>query len=403
MPLVTITSVNAPRVYLDHAATTPMRPEAQQAWLDASQVRGNPSSLHAGGRRARRIVEEAREQIAQSLQVRPSEVVFTAGGTEANNLAVKGLAWAAQGGRTIIRSPIEHHAVLDPTDWLAKAQGFVIHEPAVDEWGRVDVDDLTRLLADSDNALCTVMWANNEIGTVQPVAEIAARCEAVGVPFHTDAVQAIGMLPVNMGIPGLTAATVSGHKLGGPVGVGALIVDRDARIDPLLHGGGQERDLRSGTLDAASVSAFAVALDLAVAEQAHLRERLITLRLSLVDRVCATIQGAVLQGDPGIDATQRLPGNVAISFADCEGDALLMLLDAAGIECSTGSACTSGVPEPSHVLLAMGVDGGAARGTLRFSLGRNSTEADVDALVAALPAAVERARRAGSPRIAMRS
>lgn len=388
------------RVYLDHAATTPLRPQAQQAWLQASDLRGNPSSLHGAGRAARRVVEESRELLAHALGVRPSEVIFTAGGTESDNLAVKGMAWAGQGRRTIVRSPIEHHAVLDPTDWLAKAQGFAIREIRVDSRGRVDLDHLTALLADPDVAMCTVMWANNEIGTVQPIAHVAQACADAKVPFHSDAVQALGMLPLDLNLTGLTAVTISGHKLGGPMGVGALIVDRDARMDPLLHGGGQERDLRSGTLDVASIAAFAVAVDLAVTEQPSLHAKLVELRTDLVRRVLETVPGSVLQGDPGIDPDQRLPGNAAISFEGCEGDALLMLLDAAGIECSTGSACTSGVPEPSHVLLAMGVDAAAARGTLRFSLGRDSTSADVDALIAALPAVVERARRAGRPRLA---
>ena len=399
----TIGSVSSPRVYFDYAATAPLRPEAREAWLAASDLRGNPSSLHSGGRRARRAVEEARELTAQALRVRPSEVVFTAGGTESDNLAVKGLAWSGGDRRSIIRSPIEHHAVLDPTDWLAKEQGFSLAEPRVNSLGRVDLDDMARLLSQVDAALCTVMWANNEIGTVQPIAEIAALCAEHDVAFHTDAVQALGMLELDLKLPGLTATTLSGHKIGGPVGVGALIIDRDAVVTPLLHGGGQERDIRSGTVDAASVAAFAVAVDLAVAEQGELRTRLMGMREELVERVLAAVPQARLQGDPGTGSGQRLPGNAAISFAGCEGDALLMLLDAAGIECSTGSACASGVPEPSHVLLAMGVDIAAARGTLRFSLGAHTTPADIDSLIAALPSVVERAGRAGRPRLAMRA
>ena len=386
-------------MYLDHAATSPLRPEARDAWVAASDRLGNPSSLHGSGRAARRLVEEARESIAAALGARPSEVVFTAGGTESDNLAIKGLAWAAPQRQVIVRSPIEHHAVLDPTDWLAESAGYEIREPVVDSVGRVSVDDLRRLL-DDQVAVCSVMWANNEIGTVQPIAAIAEACAAVGVPFHTDAVQALGMLPLRADLPGLTALTVSGHKIGAPVGVGALLVERDTTLTPLLHGGGQERDVRSGTVDAASIAAFAVAVDLAVAEQPHLARRLTALRRILVEGILATVDGAVLQGDPGEGAEARLPGNVAVSFDGCEGDALLMLLDAAGVECSTGSACTSGVPEPSHVLLAMGVAAERARGTLRFSLGRDSTEDDVEALLAVLPGVVERARRAGRPRLA---
>ncbi len=388
-----------PHAYLDHAATTPLREQSRDAWLRVSESLGNPSSLHAPGRAARRIVEEAREQVAASLGVRPSEVVFTAGGTEADNLAVKGFAWADPARRAIVCSPIEHHAVLDPVEWLAEHQGFDVRWPIVERSGRVDVDSLVAAL-DDDVAVCTVMWANNEIGTVQPIASIAQACAERGIPFHSDAVQALGMIPLIASLPGLTALTISGHKIGAPVGVGALVVDRDATLAPLLHGGGQEREIRSGTVDAASIAAFAIAVELSVAEQPALADRLVALRTDLVDRVLHVIPGTTLQGDPGVGFDQRLPGNAAITFDDCEGDALLMLLDAAGIACSTGSACTSGVPEPSHVLLAMGVDGATARGTLRFSLGRGSSTADIDALLEVLPGVVERARRAGRPRLA---
>jgi len=392
----------SPQVYLDHAATTSLRPEAQEVWLEVASQVGNPSSLHRAGRLSRRVVEEAREQIAAAMGVRPSEVVFTAGGTEADNLAIKGAAWASPDRRTIVCSPIEHHAVLDPVAWLVEREGRQVRYPRVDSIGRIDVDSVSELL-DDDVAVCTVMWANNEIGTVQPIAEIADACRAAGVPFHTDAVQAIGMIPVDADLPGLTSLAVSGHKIGAPVGVGALIVDRDAHLDPLLHGGGQERDLRSGTVDAAGIAALGVALEHAIRDQGELAARLTLLRVDLVERVLSTIPGTRLQGDPGIDLSERLPGNAALTFDDCEGDALLMLLDAADIACSTGSACTSGVPEPSHVLLAMGVDSMTARGTLRFSLGRDSTQADVDALLEVLPGVVERARRAGRPRIASSS
>jgi cysteine desulfurase len=387
------------QVYLDHAATTFLRPEAQEVWLETASQVGNPSSLHRAGRLARRVVEEAREQIAAALHVRPSEVVFTAGGTEADNLAIKGAAWASPERRTIVCSPIEHHAVLDPVEWLVEREGRRVQYPRVDTIGRVDIDSVMELL-DNDVALCTVMWANNEIGTVQPIAEIADACRSAGIPFHTDAVQAVGMIPVDAALPGLTSLAVSGHKIGAPVGVGALIVDRDARLEPLLHGGGQERDLRSGTIDAAGIAALGVAMEHAIRDQVELAARLTVLRVNLVERVLSRISGTRLQGDAGVKPSERLPGNAAITFDDCEGDALLMLLDAAGIACSTGSACTSGVPEPSHVLLAMGVDAMTARGTLRFSLGRDSTQADVDALLEVLPEVVDRARRAGRPRIA---
>jgi cysteine desulfurase len=377
-----------------------MLPAVREAWLENSARLGNPSSLHASGRRARRVVEESRETIAAQLGVRPSAVVFTSGGTEADNLAVKGLFWARRasvGSDRILCSAIEHHAVLDPVLWLQEEQGAEVDWLAVDGYGRVDVDAIVALLREPDRVgLCSVMWANNEIGTVQPVREIAAACREAGVPFHTDAVQALGYLPMDLGALDADAVALSSHKIGGPFGVGALIVDPRTSLTPVLHGGGQERDVRSGTLDAPAIAGFAVAVEHAVTGQAARQDHLLRLRARLVDGVRAGVPDAILNGDPGAGSDQRLPGNVHFSFPGCEGDLLLMLLDAAGIDCSTGSACTAGVPEPSHVLLAMGVDDELARSSLRFSLGEGSTTADVDAVVAALPGVVQRARRAGS-------
>ena len=373
-----------------------MLDQAREAWLENSRLLGNPSSLHASGRATRRVVEESRESIAAALGVRPSAVIFTSGGTEADNLAIKGLFWKRReritGSPVIIASPIEHHAVLDPLHWLAEHEGAEISWLPVDSLGRVSATDVSAALeaADGRVALVTVMWANNEIGTVQPVHEIAAVCRAAGVPFHTDAVQALGSLPLDLA--GIDAVTISGHKVGGPFGVGALIAETHLDLVPVQHGGGQEREVRSGTLDAPGIAAFAVAVQHAVAQQSASAERLRALRYQLIAGVQAAAPSAVLNGDP----VDRLPGNAHFSFAGCEGDALLMLLDAAGIDVSTGSACSAGIPEPSHVLLALGVDEPTARGSLRFSLGRTSTQADVDALLAALPAAVERASRAGS-------
>ena len=381
------------RAYLDHAATTALLPEAAEAWRDAASRVGNPSSLHAAGRSARRLVEEARESIADDLHVRPSEVIFTSGGTEADNLAVKGLAWAHPERPRILCSAIEHHAVLDPVVWLGE-QGREIDWLGVDALGRVD-PSLVRERLGSDVALCTVMWANNEVGTVQPIAEIAAACAEAGVPFHTDAVQALGQLPIDGSLPGLTSMALSGHKVGAPVGTGALILRRDARVVPVVHGGGQEREVRSGTLDAAGVAAFGVAVHHAVEAQAAHAARLVALRQDLIDGIMRLAPDAIVNGDP----VERLPANVHVSFPGCEGDTLLMLLDAAGVECSTGSACTAGVPEPSHVLEAMGVDPGLARGSLRFSLGCTSTSDDVDRVIEVLPAALERASRAATPRL----
>ena len=381
------------RAYLDHAATTTLLPEAVEAWLEASARVGNPSSLHSSGRATRRIVEESRESIADDLDVRPSEVLFTSGGTEADNLAVKGLAWARPDRPRILCSAIEHHAVLDPVAWLGE-QGRDITWLPVDARGRVDLDAVRDSFGD-DVSLCTVMWANNEVGTIQPIAEIAAACAEWGVPFHTDAVQALGQVPVDAALPGLTSLAVSGHKLGSPVGTGALVLRRDAQIVPHMHGGGQEREVRSGTFDAAGIAALAVAVRRAVSDRIAHAARMVGLRDSLIEGIGSIVPEAVINGD----AVERLPGNVHVSFPDCEGDTLLMLLDAAGVECSTGSACTAGVPEPSHVLEAMGVAPAVARGSLRFSLGRASTAADVDRVLEVLPAVIDRAQRAATPRL----
>jgi cysteine desulfurase len=377
--------------YLDHAATTPILAEALDAYVAAAREIGNPSSLHAAGRGARRLVEESRERVAAVLGARPSEVIFTSGGTESDNLAAKGIFWA-RGLPRVVASAVEHHAMLDSVDWLGAHEKAVVDWLPVDELGRVSVAGFAELLAAHapEIAVVSVQWANNEVGTVQPIAELAALSAAAGIPFHTDAVQAVGQLPVDFGACGVAALTVSGHKLGGPVGVGALLLGRDIACTPLLHGGGQERDVRSGTLDTPGVVAFAVAVESAVKNQQEYAARVGALRDDLVARVRALVPDVVYNGDPA----DRLPANAHFSFPGCEGDALLLLLDAQGIACSTGSACSAGVAQPSHVLIAMGADDDRARSSLRFTLGHTSTEADVDALLAALPGAVERARRA---------
>ncbi|GGN02135.1 cysteine desulfurase [Actinoplanes campanulatus] len=384
--------------YLDHAATTPMLPAALDAYVAAARELGNPSSLHAAGRGARRLVEESRERIAAALGARPSEVIFTGGGTEADNLAVKGIFWARRDAdqrmRRVVASAVEHHAVLDAVDWLGRHEGAETALQPVDAAGRVDPEAFAELVRAHGHeiAVVSVQWANNEVGTVQPVAELAALSAAAGIPFHTDAVQAVGQVPVDFAASGAAALTLTGHKVGGPVGVGALLLGRDVTCTPLLHGGGQERDVRSGTLDTPGVVAFATAVEAAVAGREEHVSRVAALRDDLVERVRAAIPDAICNGDPA----DRLPGNAHFSFPGCEGDALLLLLDAQGVYCSTGSACSAGVAQPSHVLLAMGADDPRARSSLRFSLGHDSTKADVDALLAALPGAVERARRAGA-------
>jgi cysteine desulfurase len=291
----------------------------------------------------------------------------------------------------VLASAIEHHAILDAVRWLAEHEGARVDWIPVDSQGRVRPETLTEMIEGDDVAFVTVMWANNEVGTVQPVAELAAVARAHDVPFHTDAVQAAAQLEVGLAAVGADALTITGHKLGGPLGVGALLLAKGLDPVPVLHGGGQERDVRSGTLDTPAIVGFATAVQIAVGRRAAEARRLAGLRDELVAKVLAAAPDAVLNGAPD----DRLPGNAHFSFPGCEGDALLMLLDARGIECSTGSACSAGVAQPSHVLLAMGADTGRARGSLRFSLGHTSTQADVDALAAAIGPAVDRARRAG--------
>ncbi len=385
-------------VYLDHAATTPMRPAAIAAMTEELAQLGNPSSLHAAGRRARRVVEESREQLAEVFGARPSEIVFTSGGTEADNLAVKGLYWARRTSsrRRVLTTSVEHHAVLDSVRWLEDAQGAEAVWLAVDPDGTVRSDLLRAAIGQAPErvAMVSVMWANNEVGTVHPVSELAAVAHEYGVPFHTDAVQAAAQLPVDFAASGADALTVTGHKLGGPVGVGALILGRGVAPVPVLHGGGQERDIRSGTLDTPAIRAFAVAAAASARCRAEEAARLADLRDELIRQVLAAVPDAVLNGPP--PGPGRLPGNAHFSFPGCEGDALLMLLDANGIACSTGSACTAGVAEPSHVLLAMGANDSRARGSLRFSLGHTSTKHDVDALGLVIGEVVARARRAAA-------
>jgi cysteine desulfurase len=394
-------TVSGGLVYLDHAATSLMLPEALAAMTEELSQLGNPSSLHNAGRRARRVVEESREQLAEIYGARPSEVVFTSGGTEADNLAIKGLFWArrgaASGRRRVLVPETEHHAVLDSVHWLAEHEGAHADWLTVDAAGRVSPGELRAAIERGEPgtvALISVMWANNEVGTVQPVAELARVAREYQIPFHSDAVQAAGQLHVDLAASGATALTITAHKIGGPVGVGALLLAKGADPVPVLHGGGQERDVRSGTLDAPAIRAFAAAAGVTAQRRADEAKRLAALRDDLIAQVTAAVPDAVLNGPP--PGPERLPGNAHFSFPGCEGDALLMLLDARGIACSTGSACTAGVAQPSHVLLAMGADEGRARGSLRFSLGYPTTQADIDALGAVIGEAVERARRAAA-------
>jgi cysteine desulfurase len=393
-----MTSPPGPLTYLDHAATTPVYPEVIEAMAAQLSAVGNASALHGSGRAARRVVEESREMIAAVLGSRPSEVVFTSGGTEADNLAVKGFSWArrkADPRRTrILSTSIEHHAVLDSLHWLETDEGSEVELLPVDSAGRLDVDAL-RASVERDPesvALISVMWANNEVGTLQPIDEVVAVAASHGIPVHSDAVQGLGQVPLDFAASGLDAMTIAGHKIGGPVGVGALLLRREASLVPLLHGGGQERDVRSGTMNPPASVGLAVAAELAVKGQPERAPTLAALRDELIACVLQAVPDAQLNGPPG---EARLPGNAHLSFPGCEGDSLLMLLDAQGIECSTGSACSAGVPQASHVLLAMGREEAIARGSLRFSLGHTSTRADVQRVADAIGPAVQRARAAG--------
>jgi len=378
-----------------------MLPEAIAAMTAQMAMVGNASSLHTSGRVGRRVVEESRETIGQALGARPSEVLFTSGGTESDNLAIKGTFWARRDADPrrvrLLVSTVEHHAVLDCVDFLEAHEGAKLTWLDVDHLGRVHPETVRAAIeADPDSvALVSVMWANNEVGTVQPVAEIVAAAHDFGIPVHSDAVQAAGQVEVDFAGSGLDLMSVSSHKVGGPMGVGALVARRDATLVPLTHGGGQERQVRSGTLDVPAIRGFAVAIGHATANRAGEAERLVALRDKLIRGAQEAGFGVEVSGDWNSgDGTRRLPGNAHLLLPGCDGDSLLYLLDAAGIECSTGSACQAGVPQPSHVLLAMGMPEQKARGALRLTLGHTSTGADVDAFLAALPAAVERAQRA---------
>ncbi len=376
------------RIYLDYAATTPCAPEVVAAMLPFFSDRfGNPASMHASGQENKGAVEEARERIASFLGAAPGEIVFTSGGTESNNTAVKGVAYARQGkGNHIITSPIEHHAVLEPCHFLEK-EGFEITILPVDGDGLVDPDDVRKTIT-GKTILISVMHANNEIGTIQPIEEIGRIARERGVYFHTDAVQTLGQLPFTVGELHVDLLSASAHKLYGPKGVGILFVKKGTRLTPFMHGGEQENRRRASTHNVPGIVGFAKAVELAsegmeteVRELTALRDRLITGLREGIDAV-------KLNGH----STRRLPNNVNISVAHVEGEGLLLSLDMLGIACSTGSACSSASLEPSHVLMALGLPHELAHGSLRFSLGRPTTAADIDRLLAVLPPVVQRLR-----------
>jgi cysteine desulfurase len=381
-------------VYLDHAATTPMADVAVEVMTHHLTKLGNPSSLHSYGRDVRKDLEEAREEIAIALDCHPSEIIFTASGTEANNTALKGLYWKGQGvGRNVVVvSAIEHHAVLDPAKWLALHEGAEIVEIGVDGNGIIHLGELEDVIAKRGDeiAVISIMSSNNETGVVQPIDRVVDLARSSSIPVHSDAVQSFGKIPLSFTRLGLTAMSLSAHKMGGPIGVGALILRKGFDIPALLHGGGQERDIRSGTFNAPSILAFAAAVNESVRTFSERNERVAALRDKLVRGISEIVPGAYINGGK----SQRLPGIINMTIPGTESDTLQLLLDNEGIACSTGSACSAGVQRPSHVLLAMGHTDVTARSSIRFSLGATSSAFDVEQALLFLPSVIERARMA---------
>jgi cysteine desulfurase len=380
-------------IFLDHAATTPVRREALEAmWPFLTGAFGNPSSHHGLGDEASRALAAARADVAAVVGCRPGDVVFTSGGTEADNLAVKGIALANPRGRHVVVSPIEHEAVLESAAYLARVHGFTVDRVEVDAGGLVHPEALERVIR-SDTALVSVQLANNEIGTVQPVAELAAIAHASGARFHTDAVQAAGWLPLSLDDLGVDALSLAGHKVGAPKGTGALIVRGRIPLEPVVHGGGQERGRRSGTENVAGAVAFATALRLAEEERADAAARVGALGADLIARIGAAVPDAMLTGDP----VRRLPGTVSYVFPGTSGEAVLLELERDGVICSSGSACAAGSAEPSHVLTAVGLPAELAQTAVRFTLGTETTAQDVTDAAAAIARAVSVVRAIVKP------
>ena len=388
-----------PRVYFDNAATTPISEVALQAFIEQSRQVGNPSSLHTYGRTARKDLEEAREKLAELIGAHSTEVIFTGSGTEANNLAIKGIYWQRKSEdsqkKVIVISGFEHHAVLDPANWLVEFDGAEIVQIPVSRDGYIDLEKLEATLVNRKDeiALVSVMHSNNEVGSIQPIKEISALAKRFDVPVHTDAVQSFGKTPLNFKELEVFAMTLSAHKIGGPVGVGALVLKKGVDITPILHGGGQERDIRSGTLNAAGIVSFVAASQSAIRDLTANAQKVESLRAKLISAIQEQIPDATLNG---VMQGEVLPGIANISFPNTESDSLLVLFDAEGIACSTGSACSAGVQEASHVLLAMGRTEKEARASLRFSLGTANTEADIEYLRTCIKRVIERARAAYS-------
>jgi cysteine desulfurase len=372
-------------VYLDHAATTPMADAAIAAMTNSLSKIGNPSSLHTQGRATRKDVEDAREVIAKAVGALPSEVIFTGSGTEADNAAIKGLFWKS-GKKVIVISAVEHHAVLDPARWLVEHEGAELIEIPVTKTGLIDLDFLKELIAKRGNeiALISVMHSNNETGVIQPVGEVVKIAGVI--PVHTDAVQSFTKTPLSYKDLGVMSMALSAHKVGGPLGIGVLVLRRAFEIPALLHGGGQEREIRSGTLNAPSIVAFAAAVESSNYDSA----RVSALRDRFESGLRASVPDAYING---VDAP-RLPGITNVTFPGTQSDSLLLLMDSEKVSCSTGAACSAGVHRPSHVLLAMGHTEITAQSSLRFSCGATSTESDIDFALSVLPTVINRGRAA---------
>ena len=387
-------------VYLDHAATSPIRASVLDLYTATLSEIGNPASVHSFGQRSRQILEQAREEIAKAIQCDRNEVIFTSGGTESDNLAIKGMYWNANSQNPskniIISSAAEHHAVLDAINWLFDSQNAQAYWIPSDNQGVLDLHALESFLEQNADkvALLSVMWANNEIGVIHPIKDITALAAKFGVPVHSDAIAALGHIPVNFAESGLAAMTITGHKLGGPVGSGALILRRDQKLTPVNHGGGQERNLRSGTPDAAAAAALALTVTEAVADQPALASA----HQLMSDRLITGVKEIAKDVIVSAEQAPTLPNNVHFRFPGCLGDSLLFLLDSEGVSISTGSACTAGVSGPSHVVLSLGADNDEAMGTLRITLGHTTQNEDIDAFLKAFPKAYEGAKKAGLTR-----
>ena len=377
-------------IYLDHAATAPINDAALEALNTQMRKLGNPSSTHNSGRSVRKDVEDARHKLAQLLGASPSEIIFTGSGTEADNLAIKGFFWQFPERNVIVTSAFEHHAILDPVEWLVAHEGAEEIRIPITKFGTIDLDFLAKVVEErgSEIALISVMHSNNEIGSLQPISEVVRI--AGEIPVHTDAVQSFSKVEFNFAELGVTAASISSHKVGGPLGIAALILKRGLDLTPILHGGGQEREIRSGTLNAPAIVAFTAAAEYAIANRDHNFKKVRELRDYFISELGRTLPDVVINS--AIDPA--LPGVVNASFPGTESDALLLLLDGEGISASAGSACNAGVPRPSHVLLALGLTESQAYSSLRLSIGISNTKSEIDQVIAVMPSVVERARNA---------